>query len=392
MMKRTILYIIRRALGVAAALPVIMCASCSDDDSLESAAVAGDMVNVEITIRTASMTATRSDGYVQGTGYENYIDIENGDYRVYFFTNSAGDGNDTYMAGFSLLHMQAVENNDYTEYTLDGEVEAGDIIDAGSFKIMVLANWGKDNYPTVTGETTIDDVCGDAAGVYNAFVDESGNACAPSASHLIPFYGIHAYTDVSLVKGEQVVLTQAVTLLRAVAKVEVVLKNSDRTLSDVSIQRYNEKGYCAPAGVYSESYYESADRQTSSFSGVHLLNDANDEGASGRSLPFMQQDDGTWVIYVPEYNNTASVDDYAYITLKEQNDDDTSYTIYFANYAYGETVNDDVDYRFDIQRNNLYRYTVEFLDNQGLNVHVDKWSEEYENKYEFGVEEEEEAG
>lgn len=48
-------------------------------------------------------------------------------------------------------------------------------------------------------------------------------------------------------------LPEPVTLLRAVAKVEVILKTDehfDLSFSEVKIHRYNKKGYCAPKDVF----------------------------------------------------------------------------------------------------------------------------------------------
>lgn len=47
----------------------------------------------------------------------------------------------------------------------------------------------------------------------------------PSATKLMPFFGLREFTAVAWKENQATVLTDAVTLLRAVAKVEVVVVN-----------------------------------------------------------------------------------------------------------------------------------------------------------------------
>ncbi|MCD8293063.1 MAG: hypothetical protein LUC23_04805 [Prevotellaceae bacterium] len=384
------------------------CASCIDDTYVDAPAGEATTVNVGLTLRADNVSGN-ADGYVQGSTYENYIDLDGDtpDYRIYFFTNSASGGNDTYLATFKPLEMVNYYYSDYTEYRLYGEVNIPDVIDMGSFKIMVLANWGADNYndEDFTTSTTIDNVCTATTATFNAFVDDDDdgdgnvNAVMPSADNRIPFYGIHAYSGYTFEPGKAVTLSEPVTLLRAMAKVEVTLETEDVTFSDVTIQHYNATGYCAPAGVYSEAYYgQGTSWSTDYLADVHLVGDANDHNEDGTpidrgiSLYDANGDGHTWVAYLPEYRNTDEdyPDDYAYIEVRVDGGD--TYEIYFADYTLGVTDNDDVDSRYDIQRDNLYSFSVRVLDNYSLSVSVKGWTSGYENDYEFGTADEQDNG
>ncbi|MCD8310236.1 MAG: hypothetical protein LUB83_03345 [Prevotellaceae bacterium] len=369
---------IKAALCGAALL--MACASCVYDDYADTAAGSDNTVNVGITIRTASMASTRSDGYEDGSTYENYIDLDGGDYRVYFFTNDPdNDGNDTFIARFEPTYMATSTGKNYTEYTLYGEVTADEVTDLGSFKIMVLANWGTDNYPDGYF-TNIDEAC--EAATYNAFVGDDGTALMPSEDRRIPFYGIHAYSGYTFEQGKAVTLSEPVTLLRAMAKVQVILESEGVAFSDVTLHRYNAKGYCAPDKVYSQDDYDhGADWSKDYLQDVHLVNNgANDSDAASNSMSFYKEQEAdvqngqyeTWVAYLPEYSNTTNADDYASITIAVEGGD--THDIYFANYTDGETDNSYSDGdRFDIQRNNLYRFHVTVSAGNKA-VYVENWT------------------
>ncbi len=373
--------VIKAALYSAALL--WMCASCINDTYVDAPeSDDATTVNVGLTLRADNVSGD-VEGYVQGSTYENYIDIDGGDYRIYFFTNSASGGNDTYLATFTPLDMVNYYYSDYTEYRLYGEVAIPDVIDSGSFKIMVLANWGANNYDddALKTTTTIDEICEAGWSTFSAITSADGFVLGES--NLIPFYGIHAYSGYTFELGKAIELSEPITLLRAMAKVEVTLETEDVTFSDVTLHRYNATGYCAPYGVYSEADYgQGTDWATDYLPDVHLVNGHNDGDGTpiDRSIPFKQvqeadMDNGiyeTWVAYLPEYKNTDAdnPDDYSYIAVTVNGRDEAS-AIYFADYTDGETDNTVMENRFDIQRNNLYHYEVK-VDIKG--VYVINWT------------------
>ncbi|MCD8206875.1 MAG: leucine-rich repeat domain-containing protein, partial [Bacteroidales bacterium] len=357
----------------------LLTTSCEYDHY--DAQTTGDGMAVELSIRTRAISST-SYTYEVGTQWENYIDIAGGDYRIYFFTNDKDDANatddsgrNTLIAEFLPTDLTAVEGAYYTQYTLSGKV-GDDIAAYSDFKVVVLANWGA--YPEVTtGTTTIDDIVEGENSTFTADTFLNG----VDSSHLIPFYGVREYSGVEWRNGWRITLEGNITLLRAIAKVEVVMSGDSEieTFDSVSIVRYNTSGYCAPARVYLKSDYDHDQTWEEDFTdGIHLVGGGND--ASGESAPLTRQsttDSDVWTIYLPEYDNTSNTDDYSYIQISV---DDVEYQVYFSNYSDGIT---DSTADYDIFRNYLYRFNVTYLGGNFV-VRVEKWSNAFDNEWTFG--------
>ncbi len=107
-------------------------------------------VGVELSIRTRAVG--EHEGYEIGNDYENYIDIADGDYRIYFFTYDpvnpdSEDANNRLIAEFHPSDLSAVSGSGYTEYSMSGEVDET-VIEHSDFKVVVLSNLGESHYPT----------------------------------------------------------------------------------------------------------------------------------------------------------------------------------------------------------------------------------------------------
>ncbi len=328
-------------------------------------------------------TSTRSaaddpDGYEEGVEYENDIDFSGSDYKIYFFTNAATDTKGgTLIAEFTPEEISTDgSGSTYTTYTLKGKVPTA-LIGVKAFKVVMLANWGSENYllEVTVGKTTIDDLCEGTFSATAKFTIGENN--------LIPFYGVQEYSGIEIREGVTTTLTTTpVRLLRAVAKVEVILTaESDVVGFDaVSIVNYNSTGYCAPWQVYKAEDYDTdyANWETD-FTSLHLVNGANDTGS--KTQPFTQISGATQDtrrIYLPEYDNSGN--DYSYISLTV---DGEPYEIYFAEYTDGVTDNTTLSNRYDIKRNNLYRFYVTLKDRE-LRVYVETWDEVFDNEWSFG--------
>ena len=184
--------------------------------------------------------------------------------------------------------------------------------------------------------------------------------------------------------------------MRAVAKVEVVLETDghfDLSFSEVKIRRYNKAGYCAPKDVFSQNDYDHGGEWNSDYvSGLHLVGNGNDTEEKTQDFRFVSRWTGTdgnkyekWIAYLPEYRNIDAGDQYSSIEMRldAQTGEDEPHTIHFANYdESGKTDNNDNARRFDISRNNLYRFTVTVRDNR-LAVNVQEWKYAYDNEYTF---------
>ncbi len=336
-------------------------------------------------------TGTRSadgdpDGYEAGIGYEDYINISGSDYKIYFFTYDSGDEKGgTLIAEFKPTDVKEVDGNSYTTYTVTGDVP-NELLSVTDFSVVMLANYGL-WYPSVTvGSTTIDDLCEGTNTTFNAF-----NKFVIEADNLIPFYGVQEYSSVSFTTGETTSLKTPVSLLRAVAKVEVIVtSDSDvNTFDAVEIVNYNSTGYCAPTGVYTADDYNADygiqpedDEWPNVFvNGLHIVGGAND--TDSKTQAFTQITDAnqdTWRIYLPEYDNSG--DDYCYITVTI---DGEEYNIYFAEYTDGTTDNTDTSKRLNLKRNNLYRFYVTVTTEEAvIRVVVNDWKYLFDNTYTFG--------
>ncbi len=328
--------------------------SCSNDDEYgeELNMAAGDAVSLHFNLSLQSLT--RADGTrasENGSKAENTISSS----MIYFF-----DSDNKYIDTFSADNLTSL-NDEKSSYLVSGEVPDSIIKKLGSsFKIVVLANWS--TYPSdlEAGTTTIDDIC-------NAETAEFTCSTTFETVPTIPFYGVHSYTNIAF--GNEAYLSDPITLLRAMAKIEVIDKNiSTRadylsTIKSAKIYHYNATGYCAPTGVYSQDDYGQADDGDTYFvNTLHLVGGTNDSDQSERVFNLYQSNDSTWVAYIPEYENSSSSDDNCYLELEfECEDEDEGYDftstlsncdVYFSADGTSETT------PFNIQRNKIYRFKV----------------------------------
>ncbi len=324
--------------------------STGDDESIATRAA------VEINIRMQLSTVS-AEGYDEGTTWENYLDLRGNDFRIYFFTNDQAVASDnTLLAELEPTSIYAsTANNNYVTYTIRGELDSA-FATTSNFKVVVAANWSA--YPSVTpGTTTMQSLCN--ASIYYALQD-NGTAVMPSSTTHLPYYGVQDYTGVTWELNKMTQLTTGISMVQAVAKIEVMVNDDERTLSNVTLDRYNGVGYCAPLYYDSTSAYDTHE--------LHLVSGGNDSQA--KSLAFVKtqerttDDEGnvidkeTWTAYVPEYDNSGS--DYATITATFS-DNDEELTVYFGNYYDGVCTaysSSDVADRFNIARNYCYRFSL----------------------------------
>lgn len=379
-------------------LPAVLFVSCSRDTEDDSVPSAGEMtlgIGFKIPARAVA------DGYEEGEVYENYIDAANGNYRIYFF-----DAENKLIARFDPeAFILMAEDDKYVEYSVLGEVPEALAEHSDFFKMVVLANWPQYNDTVEEDVTTIADLCDADWAQFDCLTDGKTNPTAialnpfaadPSERKLMPFYGVHEYSNVTFKPGVATILDEPVTLLRAMAKVEVILETDDYfdlSFSSLKINRYNAKGYCAPKDVFKQSDYDHNGSYDDDYvQTLHLVGDAND--ANEKELSFRKvnrwDEDGKryekWTAYLPEYQNIGADNAYSSIKAKFniQLADDTPHTIYFANYSGGKSDNSNGN-RLNIERNNIYRFQVTCTGyNFKLLLTVSDWQGLYENNFEFG--------
>jgi len=336
------------------------------------------------------MRSTRAtDGiYVEGTGYENYINTTIDGFRIYLF-----DRNNKFILRFIPMMLTPSGGELSDTYTVVAKVPAK-LESLTEFKVVVLANWlTYSDTALIEGESTIDDLCNAEWSLFNCLINHELNP-----DNVIPFYGIHHYIGVSFVKGKRTTLPESVSLLRAMAKIEVIFDNPGLSLSDVILHGLNSKGYCAPTGVYSQADYDHNKQWNEDYvKSLHLIGNVNDMDATVNQTHLLCKNPGdgtqpeTWVCYVPEYKNTVNGEgtgaatDKAYLELKLDIDDITLENVYFTEYSNN---NPDNLYKsvpgtdFDLHRNNVYRFNVS-IGKGGLIINVKKWENAYDNRFVF---------
>ena len=358
--------------------------SCGQDT--EAFGVSDKEPVLSIGLRLPTRSPEPDEGYEVGETYENYIDIENNNYRIYFFTSD-----NKFIARFEPDGLVEIQGSDYRDYSMLGKAPAA-LAAHQNFKMVVLANWPQYGDDTIkAGETLLADICDAGWGQFDSF-----SSFELKPERLIPFYGVHEYNNIEFKSGELTLLPEPVTLLRAVAKVEIILKTDDYfdlSISEVKVRRYNKKGYCAPKDIFSQDDYDHGGEWSNDYvSGLHLVGNSNDTEEKIQNFRFASRWVGTdgnkyekWIAYLTEYQNIDAGDKYACIEVRldAQTGEDEPYKVYFANYdESGKTDNKDNTKRFDINRNILYRFTITVRDNR-LTVNVQEWKYTYDNEYTF---------
>lgn len=392
-MKHSYLHNIIRCLFL---LPALLSVSCSREAAEDPDVPSGGEATLNIGFKIP--TRATAEDYKEGETDENYIDIVGRNYRIYFF-----DTNNKFIAGFDPSGFITADGSDYLQYNVLGKVPDA-LVNYSSFKMVVLANWPKypeDNDVNVTlkaGETTIAEICNADWAQYDCLTDGNKTnptavALDPDADRLMPFYGVHEYSNVTFKPGVATILSEPVTLLRAMAKVEVILQTDDYfdlSFSSLKINRYNAKGYCAPKNVSHQSDYDHGNWESDYTRTLHLVGNRNDIEEKELSFRCVRRwDEGgkryeKWTAYLPEYQNVEVENAYSSIKAKFniQTEDDEPHMIYFAQYDGGQTKNVN---RLNIERNNIYRFQVTCTHYDfKLLLTVSNWQGLYENTFDFG--------
>lgn len=371
-------HIHRMILAIALTAAAVI-ASCSRDGAGTVPAVDTPDTSVEVGFRIVlgeATDGTRSGGYDDGTDtdYENYIGILDNDYCVMFF-----DTSNRYITTFQPTGLIPVDDN----YARSRYYDAIGRIDKplpSSFRVVIMANWGR--YPTdaVAGITTIDDICTGLDSRYS--YDYSFQL---SSDCKIPMYGVKLCTGMTF-QSDLLTYLGTVCMLRAMAKIEVSCQSEDWTIESVMLSRYNSAGFCAPLNVYEESDYVRGSYDDDYTDDIHIV----DGVAQDERLYFGKADVGRYVIYVPEYRNTRQgtikSSGASEICVRFVERQDKEYVIdfkYYENPLKGYSVGD----YFDIRRNYYYKFAInklpEYDDNMSISLDVRQY-DDYDLRPVFG--------
>lgn len=361
--------------------------------------------------------SSSSDRFEAGVGYENYIDIPHDNFRIYFF-----DSDNKYIDSFHTVFRPSVSPD---KPEADGGLMFSGYIRptlGSKFKIVVIANW-KDypvagemsvsyddsSFALIKGKTTIKDLTTHEESKYAALKTPEEDAPWLGMDRLIPFYGVRSYDlsvthkdlvdeDGNVLPGRMIDLKDdPIPLIRAMARVEVILDHPVASFESVQMTKVHDKGFCAPykdkesdnwnfdySDYCSGSYSEPEDWDKNYVRGVHLYPESVISSLNLTKISDRKENtDGSvipekWVAYVPEYRN-IDVDDFTTLRVRLKKpataddaespssvsgDDSYCKDIYFS-----ENGNKD-GIRYNIERNNVYRFVVDGL-NADMKVRLD---------------------
>lgn len=380
---------------------------CSDDSFSNIQEESQAVPQLSITIAMSGSSRSGTDGFEDGEGLENYLDITNiHRYRIYFF-NSDNTYIDTFTPFNSNIDEESQSEN-VNYYHFWGAAPSGL---PETFKIVVLFNWPE--YPAEDsgiaassgafvlhkGVTTINELCTSAFAQFSALTSpgEEGEWLNSDMQRLIPFYGVREYdindyvdagdlNDKGEIKGGiRIDLSKKkngdkaaspLPILRAMAKVEVILNDANLDFERVELVNVNPKGFCAPKNATThDSYDHGYDWDKDFIRFVHLpwkddgdkdINASATEVIGSLLMTRKNATEKKWIAYIPEYlnNNVAKDTDCKIkVTLSQGNlsndewdkvkPEKKSQYIYFS--PDGRQGNTDT---YDIWRNNIYRFTI----------------------------------
>lgn len=280
-----------------------------------------------------------------GTNFENRIRPSS--LRVGIFTTANQHIGDVE----SLVYWPI--NDDGTRYQFNGKVpvallEHASALAAGTapeYKFMVYANCSEGDNSEI--RYTIDDI------------DLNDGA--------IPMWGVKQ-VNISALLNNRVQELGVISMLRAVAKVEVLVDESlsGLTLTDATINFHNREGYALPAGWDTTHSTEALDRDGvfRSFRSLRSTPHSLTEVEAGRKF----------IIYLPEYNNTLFADYEAKISVSVNNGGvpmTFADALQFKSYVDGRPTGNAAK----IVRNTIYRFRITEVKSGALvlNYEVADW-------------------
>lgn len=227
-----------------------------------------------------------------GNEFENFINLSK--FHVNLIIPVSNTTNET----ISIQRISRLDTTTDNVYSFKGEVEVRNIHDLDGARIEISAN--------------IENSAESFSADYDAF---------PSKGvQYIPMWGVHTVQpseNLFLVPSTTIVFAEPIYLLRAMAKVEVIINpdflenNTDIEIVSVGLNKYNKKGNLKPIAKDSNGE-EIALPKTKDYNREDCINEYKslESSSSYTGLPFIyDEESNSYVIYVPEYNNPKINDD-----------------------------------------------------------------------------------
>lgn len=265
-----------------------------------------------------------------GDDFDNYIDPDKFFVKL-TLTNEKNQTN-TYDVKNIAYWQQPDPNKNIYEFVGEVEVNISQTTSYTNAKVMVYANMTP---ATTTGDETF-------ATDYNTYPG--------TGVKYIPMWGVQTISNLSLTPGARNMLPD-IYLLRAMAKVEVIMANNEYEISNIKLNHYNTMGYCLPEGWDETTTAATTDLELENVIRPLTNKRETNESFTESTVNGFQ----CFTIYVPEYRNIAP-DSQTIVTPSTitVTIGDKDYNIVFKKYANGSATDD----AYNIVRNHIYRYTI----------------------------------
>ncbi len=319
-----------------------------------------------LTSRTPTNGPDGPASYDPGYGYENYIDLNGKDYRIYVFTPDNQLYTEVSTDSVDIVSWNFTQFSRIYGLSFPVDKDFHDRFNGQNLKLVVLANW-HNKYPenlhpmvpyvTTDGNTSGNSTGGnnssasgsetatyttltellsyteDAAGFMNCKIgstdgsssaaigstDNAGNRYSPfpatgTLTHetRIPLFGVTKFQTVNILTNLLTWLGN-VDLLRAVAKIDVYdAQTTSAKIESVQLTRYNTALAKAPAGITSHEQYVNGSYNhdyvnTPTIPGSDYAYECADRITLTKVDNTDSPDNGHFIIYVPEYRNLSSI-------------------------------------------------------------------------------------
>lgn len=302
-----------------------------DSPSAGSRATWGDNYDDETTNDYASAI---------GDDFDNYINPDQ------FFVKLTL-GNTTYDVQ-NIAHWQQAGNKNVYEFVGEVDVNINATTSYQNAKIQVYANMNPTDNTFATDYDT-----------------NPGTGVA-----YIPMWGVQT-VNLSLTPGARTELTEPIYLLRAMAKVEVIMAAEDCEIGDIKLKGYNNTGYKLPTDWSTATTTTNLDLE-GVFRPMPSYIEENESFMESTNADGNQ----CYTIYVPEYRNVSNQQTTPTPATITVTVDGKEYDIEFKQYANGSATNT----AYDIVRNHWYKFTItEVKTGFDLKLTVAPWTDVTEN-------------
>jgi hypothetical protein len=338
--------------------------SCSKDETPQVVSEEendNDEINVTLTISTRGSDSIED---ANGTFGENYVDPSN--LRIYF--SNSGNYGGVVQSQFTPEEVLQIDDN---TYQVSGKMPS---LPSGTFRIAVFANW-----PSVaefTFGTNYILEMGIRKGCEYSYPYGNGSTdyYEPSATNPMPMYGIKTYSSSSAYSlttysnGTKEYDFGTVYLIRSMAKI-IVKSTAGSQIDSVTLSHCYNLGNSAPIYVYVDSETTPITNTQMSIPGQQTSVNRFNPYTSNltKDIPFKSLGDNTYVLYVPEYQNTSN--SYGAVpTFFTLTSDGKEFQVDFVDYD--QTGSTDA---FNLLRNHMYIYDIEVTKYATLKYVVQKW-------------------